>query len=217
MRQLFRTRPLRIGMNPAIRPTMKSLLYVALSVLTLWLTTSCAPMSDRPTPRAEHVLYEWHDHGGPGQVKVQINLTTQKAVVKRGDYMIGWCYVATGKEGRGTPAGNYFVQEKIVDKYSNKYGWVEDEMGNVTNGDATPGVKLKPGEKYFPAPMPYWHRLTSYGIGMHIGIIPEPGKPASHGCIRMPKDFTPRLYEVTKVGTPVKIVYGAQDEVIAWQ
>jgi lipoprotein-anchoring transpeptidase ErfK/SrfK len=52
---------------------------------------------------------------------------------------------------------------------------------------------------------------------MHIGIIPEPGKPASHGCIRMPKDFTPRLYEVTKVGTPVKIVYGAQDEVIAWQ
>jgi lipoprotein-anchoring transpeptidase ErfK/SrfK len=131
--------------------------------------------------------------------------------------MIGWCYVATGKEGRGTPAGNYFVMEKIVDKHSNKYGWVSDELGNVTNPDATPSVILKPGEKYNPAPMPYWQRLTSYGIGLHVGLIPQPGEPASHGCIRMPKDFSPLLYSVTKVGTPVKIMYGPQEPVIPWQ
>jgi L,D-transpeptidase catalytic domain len=204
-------------MKPAFLPTMKQALCTLLSVAALWISPSCTPMSDQPPPRAEHVMYEWHDHGGPGQVKMQINLTTQKAIVKRGDRMIGWCYVATGKEGKGTPAGNYYVMDKIVDKYSNKYGWVEDEMGNVTNGDAHPGVRLKPGETYKPAPMPYWQRLTSYGIGMHIGIIPEPGKPASHGCIRMPKDFAPLLYEVTKVGTPVKIIYGSSDEFIAWQ
>lgn len=162
-------------------------------------------------------MYEWKDDGGPGEISMLINLTTQRATVKRGGRTIGWCYVATGKEGKGTPAGSYRVMEKIVDKYSNKYGWVEDELGNVTNGDARPGTRLKSGEKYFPAPMPYWQRLTSYGIGMHIGVIPEPGRPASHGCIRMPKDFAPLLFEVTKVGTPVKIVYGPNEEVVALQ
>jgi lipoprotein-anchoring transpeptidase ErfK/SrfK len=78
-------------------------------------------------------------------------------------------------------------------------------------------VILKPGEKYNPAPMPYWQRLTSYGIGLHVGLIPQPGEPASHGCIRMPKDFSPLLYSVTKVGTPVKIMYGPQEPVIPWQ
>jgi hypothetical protein len=58
---------------------------------------------------------------------------------------------------------------------------------------------------YVPAPMPYWMRLTSYGIGMHGGIIPEPGAPASHGCIRLPKDFVSTLYEVVDVGTSVVI------------
>ena len=58
---------------------------------------------------------------------------------------------------------------------------------------------------YVPAPMPYWMRLTSYGIGMHGGLIPEPGKPASHGCIRMPKEFVPILFDSVVVGTPVTI------------
>ena len=59
--------------------------------------------------------------------------------------------------------------------------------------------------------MPYWQRITGYGIGMHVGNIPTPGQPASHGCIRMPKEFAPLLYEVTKVGTPVTIEYGKSD------
>ena len=196
---------------------MKFAIRASCATLSLFSLWSCSSTSDRPIPRAEHVMYEWHDDGSPGAVNVHINLTTQKALVRRGNRLIGWCYVATGKEGKGTPAGNYRIQEKLVEKYSNKYGWIEDEFGNVTNGDATPAVKLKPGETYFPAPMVYWQRLTSYGIGMHIGVIPEPGKPASHGCIRMPKDFCPLFFEVTQVGTPVKIVYGANDPMIVWQ
>lgn len=203
-------------MNAAILTSMKPWFFAMIASASFWSLSSCASTADKPIPRAEHVMYEWHDMGGPGEVNVVINLTTQKALVKRGSRLIGWCYVATGKEGKGTPAGSYRVMEKLVEKYSNKYGWVEDEMGNVTNGDATPAVKLKPGEKYNPAPMPYWHRLTSYGIGMHVGVIPEPGTPASHGCIRMPKDFCPLFFGVTKVGTPVKIVYGPNDPVIVW-
>jgi len=154
------------------------------------------------------VLYQWYDDGGPGRVTVSISLSDQIAEFQRGGRDIGWCYVATGKEGYGTCPGNYQIMEKIVDKYSNRFGWIEDELGNVTNGDATPGTPVPKGMVYVPAPMPYWMRITGYGIGMHGGLIPEPGKPASHGCIRMPKEFVPDLFEVVEVGTPVTITAG---------
>ena len=170
--------------------------------------SSCAP-SGPPVPpsKATQVLYQWYDDGGPGPVAININLTSQKASFTRGGRDIGWTYVATGKEGHGTPAGKYSITEKIADKYSNAYGWIEDEYGNTVNGDAKPSSPVGPGEKYMPAPMPYWMRLTNYGIGMHGGIIPKPGDPASHGCIRMPHDFVPTLFEAVKVGTPVRITY----------
>ena len=54
--------------------------------------------------------------------------------------------------------------------------------------------------------MPYWMRLTSYGIGMHVGAIPNPGSPASHGCIRMPEATARLVFASSRIGTPVKIV-----------
>lgn len=160
------------------------------------------------THRAERVLYEWHDDGGPGEIAIRIDLTEQRAFYTRGKRPIGWSYVATGKEGHGTPAGRYSITEKIEDKYSNAYGWIEDDYGNVVNGDAKPSTKVPPGCHYVAAPMPYWMRLTSYGIGMHAGIIPQPGEPASHGCIRLPKELAPILFDEVRVGTPVTITYG---------
>ena len=50
-------------------------------------------------------------------------------------------------------------------------------------------------------------RLTSYGIGRHGGLIPQPGEPASHGCIRLPHEFVPVLFDNVRVGTPVRITY----------
>lgn len=152
-------------------------------------------------------MYEWHDDMGPGKVAIRIDLGQQRAHYTRGGRPIGWSYVATGKEGHGTPSGSYRITEKIVDKHSNRYGWIEDEFGNVTNGDAKPSTRVPPGERYVPAPMPYWMRLTSYGIGMHAGIIPKPGETASHGCIRLPKDLAPQVFDVVNVGTSVTITH----------
>lgn len=171
------------------------------------LAVSCSPLPPLEPVKAEQVLYEWNDHGGPGKVKVRINLSEQRAYYTRAGQPIGWSYVATGKESHRTPAGSYHITEKIVDKHSNKYGWIEDEFGNVVDGDATSGQRVPAGCTYVPAPMPYWMRITSYGIGMHAGIIPEPGQPASHGCIRLPKPFAPVLFEAVEVGTPVSIEY----------
>lgn len=167
--------------------------------------------STNATPTGEGTHFSWNDDGGPGDVKVRINLSSQRAVVTRGGRQIGWSYVATGREGRDTPAGTYRISEKIVDKHSNRYGWIENSVGESVDHDASPGDPVPAGCKYVAAPMPYWMRLTGYGIGMHEGYIPQPGMPASHGCIRLPRPFAPKLYGAVTVGTPVTIEYGKSD------
>lgn len=179
------------------------------SVVLLLMSSSCGTGGGRSAPiqrKPDHrVLHKWYDDGGEGKVTIRISLTDQIAEFKRGDRDIGWCYVATGKEGHSTAPGTYRITEKIEDKYSNLYGWYEDEFGNVTDNDARSRDKVPAGMTYVPAPMPYWMRLTSYGVGMHGGVIPQPGEPASHGCIRLPKEFVPTLFSVVNVGTPVVI------------
>jgi lipoprotein-anchoring transpeptidase ErfK/SrfK len=49
--------------------------------------------------------------------------------------------------------------------------------------------------------MPNMQRLTWTGIAMHSGNLP--GYPASHGCIRMPFDFSQLLFRETSNGGTV--------------
>lgn len=167
---------------------------------------SCQLFQAGPPPKASHVMYEWDDDLGPGEISVEIDLSSQTATYKRGGRPVGWSFVSTGKEGHSTAPGSYTITEKMEVKFSNRYGWITDEAGNVTNGDARPTTPVPPGQIYHPAPMRYWMRITSYGIGLHQGEIPRPGEAESHGCIRLPKEFVPKLYEVTKVGTTVKVI-----------
>jgi lipoprotein-anchoring transpeptidase ErfK/SrfK len=167
--------------------------------------TSCELFKPKPPPKATMVLYEWSDDHGPGQVSVEIDLAQQLAVYKRGKRMIGWSFVSTGKKGHATRAGNYTISEKLPVKYSDRYGWISNPLGVISNADATPLSPVPLGEEYHPSAMNYWMRITHYGVGLHAGEISKPGTAASHGCVRLPKDLAPILYEVTRIGTPVKI------------
>jgi hypothetical protein len=51
-------------------------------------------------------------------------------------------------------------------------------------------------------------RITWSGVAMHQGVVP--GRPASHGCIRLPAAFAKRLWSITKIGARVIV---AQDDV----
>jgi lipoprotein-anchoring transpeptidase ErfK/SrfK len=51
--------------------------------------------------------------------------------------------------------------------------------------------------------MPYWMRLTTTGVGMHVGYVP--GRPASHGCIRLKKDVAVQLFGILELGSPVTV------------
>jgi lipoprotein-anchoring transpeptidase ErfK/SrfK len=174
---------------------------------------ACAPVEVAPPPALPAVpvqapvLYEWHAEGLYGEPSVVIDLQMQRAEVFIGGQYAGWSVVATGKEGFGTPAGDYTILEKVVKKYSTLYGRIVDAAGKTVKADAdvrrdTP----PPGGRFSYAPMPYWMRLTWRGIGMHAGPIPRPGSPASHGCIRLPRAFAIQLYQMVRIGTPVRII-----------
>ena len=172
------------------------------------LTVSCELLKPAPPKKAQIVMYEWEDDGKGGPLKIRIDLKKQKAEYLRGEKQVGWSLVSTGREGHSTPAGHYKITEKMPLKVSNRYGWIADAEGKVAIPSAKPSTPVPSGHEYRGAEMHHWMRITSYGIGLHAGEIAKPGTPLSHGCIRLPKEFVAKLYEVTPVGTPVQIVRG---------
>lgn len=177
-------------------------------LLAPFVFSSCVMFAPKEPKKAAYVMYEWHDDGGPQELSVEIDLSTQKAKFTRGEREVGWCFVSTGKESHMTSTGRFRVTEMMEEKFSTNYGWITAPDGSVSNGDAKPSTPVPPGHAYHPAPMKYWMRLTWYGVGMHAGDIPRPGVAASHGCVRLPREFAPLLFKAVKVGTPVRVIRG---------
>lgn len=136
----------------------------------------------------------------PDNARIRVSLAKQRAFLMNGPDVAMDYPVSTGKTSRPTPAGDYEILEKIVDKSSNAYGKVYDAEGNRVSGVETPD-DVPEGGKFVGAPMPYWMRMTWTGIGHHIGNVPR--YPASHACIRGPRKVMPTVYSKVAVGTPV--------------
>lgn len=176
--------------------------------LTAALLSSCQHGDLPPAPDAVEapLLFEWHGENLTGPVSITIDLSEQKAHILRGGVPAGWSYVAAGTPGHPTPPGSFRITEKVADKHSNSWGIMVDAEGNTVESDARSGRTPVPrGGRFVGAPMPYWMRISG-AIGMHAGHIPNPGDPASHGCIRLPKQMAETLFSLTEVGTPVKVV-----------
>jgi lipoprotein-anchoring transpeptidase ErfK/SrfK len=137
------------------------------------------------------------------QTAVIINLTEQTAYLLR-DGRVGFVSpTASGKEGWGTPIGSFRVISKDLNHHSGNFGLVSDPDGRIINPNATPGSYVPPGCHYLPAPMPYFMEFRKY-VGMHAGYLP--GYPASHGCVRMPRDLAAEFFDRVQIGTPVKVI-----------
>ena len=121
--------------------------------------------------------YVWEPGASPGgSILVVIDLSAQRAMLYGNGVLIAASTVSTGRKGRRTPTGGFTILEKKIVHRSRTYD---------------------------DAPMPYMQRLTWKGVAMHAGHVS--GRPASHGCIRLPWGFARRLYAVTTIGTPVAI------------
>ena len=142
------------------------------------------------------------------QTAVIINLTQQAAYLLEDGQVAFISPIASGKEGRETPTGSFRIISKDLNHQSRSYGLVGDSHGRIVNSNATPGSHVPPGCHYTPAPMPYFMEFSSC-VGMHAGYLP--GYPASHGCVRMPRDLAAEFFARVRIGTPVKVVGSARN------
>lgn len=109
-------------------------------------------------------------------IRVVVSIRNQTAWLVDYDRILMTSPVSTAKRGMHTPTGRFTVSEKAVSHISTIY--------HVS--------------------MPFYMRLSGRPFGMHAGYLP--GYPASHGCIRMPKDKAVLFFKSVIVGTSVRIL-----------
>jgi L,D-transpeptidase catalytic domain len=121
--------------------------------------------------------YVWEPERAPeGPLLIVASVTEQVAYVYRNGIRIARSSVSTGRPGHRTPTGLFTILEKEVHHTSSIYKGAE---------------------------MPYMERVTWSGIALHAGDLP--GYPDSHGCVRLPLEFSKLLFGVTMKGATVII------------
>jgi hypothetical protein len=108
---------------------------------------------------------------------VTVNLSKQRAWITKNGRVVDSTSISTGREGFSTPTGHYVVTDKHTSWTSTLY----------------------------KVPMPWFMRLDGSAIGLHSGHVT--GRPASHGCIRLPNDKARDFFRIVRVGDEVKIVH----------
>ena len=110
------------------------------------------------------------------RMSILVDLATQKATLTRDGQTVMVTKVSSGKKEKPTPPGRYVVTQKYTDWRSTLY---------------------------HNASMPFFLRLSCTAVGLHAGVIP--GYPASHGCVRLPKEVAQKFYQIVPKGTVVVI------------
>ena len=162
--------------------------YLAILVFSVSILTASQAMekpsfhtqgnsTGKPTGPLKPGQYWWNPQLSPtGPVVVLVSIPQQTMHVYRNGILIGRSTVSTGSKGHATPGGVFSILEKKQTHHSKTYD---------------------------DAPMPYMQRLTWTGIAMHSGQLP--GYPASHGCVRLPYDFSQLLFKATENGGTVVV------------
>ena len=141
-------------------------------------------------------------------VSLEISLSEQRGILLVRTAIAMDFPVATGRKSHPTPAGDYTIRSKEKNYASNLYGRIYDAQDLLVVSDADARSDMVPeGGRFEGATMPYWMRLTDSGVGLHVGYVP--GRPASHGCIRLKRDSATQIFDLVKVGTPVVIAENA--------
>ena len=111
-----------------------------------------------------------------------VSLDKQQMSVYSEGKLLEQSKVSTGTSSDPTPSGVFAVIEKA-----------ERHFSNIYRG----------------APMPFMQRLTMSGVALHSGHVT--GRPASHGCVRLPHEYARRLFKATKLG--VRVIVSTHDPV----
>src|SRR5258705_5960062 len=168
-----------------MKSTIKFLLFIAFAAALLVLMpfpVSAETFTDGVRVYPETVTlkpgqYVWEPERAPeGPFLIVASITEQVAYVYRNGIRVARSSVSTGRPSHPTPTGVFTILEKEVHHTSSIYKGAE---------------------------MPYMERVTWGGIALHAGDLP--GYPDSHGCVRLPLEFSKLLFGVTMKGATVII------------
>jgi lipoprotein-anchoring transpeptidase ErfK/SrfK len=206
-------------MPKALRTLLCALLLMGLASSISGQFRLFGPRSPKPTPQPKQmrkasayitrqeplkVNQSLLNQATPENTHIVVSLSKQRAYLMIGDDVVADGPISSGRQGHGTPSGHFSVMEKDPNHHSSLYGDFVDSSGRVVRAGVSAQIDSAPSGTHFAgAPMKWFLRLTSEGVGMHIGILP--GYPASHGCIRESVDGAKLFYDYTKVGTSVVV------------
>ncbi|MBL9114908.1 MAG: L,D-transpeptidase family protein [Verrucomicrobiaceae bacterium] len=108
---------------------------------------------------------------------VTVDLSQQKAWITKDGQVVDKTSISSGRAGYSTPTGRYVVTDKHRTHTSTLYH----------------------------VAMPWFMRLNCSAIGLHSGHVT--GRPASHGCIRLPWEKARDFFNKVDVGDEVEIVH----------
>jgi hypothetical protein len=150
---------------------------VAATAAAFRFRPALAQLVDKPADQLTNGEFNWFpERSEGGPIIAIVSLPDQRVYVYRNGVRIAASSCSTGKLGHRTPTGVFKILQKDKNHHSSTYN---------------------------NASMPYMNRLTWSGIALHAGQLP--GYPASHGCVRLPKEFAELLFGVTKLGMTVVI------------
>src|SRR5438132_3891831 len=177
-----------VGRLQFLTPDGQAQLYLALRSYTVgrvtWILIS--------VPGRPNGITGWVPANALGELHVareylRVDRQRLRAVLFRSGRAIWGAPVGVGRPSLPTPAGQFYVTEKLTSERGSSYG------------------------PYAIGTSAYSPRLTDWPGGGVVGIHgtdePQlvPGRP-SHGCIRLRNADITRLWSLIEVGTPIEIV-----------
>jgi hypothetical protein len=156
--------------------TVARISAIWLGIASLTLALAAMPAEAKQRHQQKSVDEPIADIANGEPMTLVISTGAQKVDVYRGTKLVTTSQVSTGMAAHPTFLGVFSILEKQRWHHSNIYSG---------------------------APMPWMNRITWSGTALHAGVVP--GYPASHGCIRLPYSFAPKLFDITTVGDGVVI------------
>ncbi len=140
------------------------------------------------------------------KVRVKVSIKNRMAYVMEGSKPLLIMPVTVGTASNPTPRGNFRIFNKTHYHRANTHGYAISPSGRVIPCY----LRNKPsGWKFKGTPMPYWCEFKG-AYGFHTGWMKP--FPASHGCLRMHKNVSPKFFRLVSNGTPVNISYSQPED-----
>ncbi len=134
--------------------------------------------------------------------RLEIDTKTQRGILFVEEKVAMDFPLTTGRAGKRTPKGVFTITQKQADKRSTLYGSFVDRRNRIVKGGVRVTDRRPRNTRFRGAKLPYWMRFNG-SVGLHQGGVHR--VPASNGCVRVPPEVAPVLFQRLSKGADVVV------------